>query len=49
VRFAGLHVPGARRPAAWPWAATLSIVLSLAVGAVAVTLLLHPPKRFRRP
>jgi len=47
VRFAGLHVPGARRPAAWPWAATLSIVLSLAIGAVAVTLLVHPPKRFR--
>jgi hypothetical protein len=49
VRSGGLHVPGARTPKAWPWQATLVIVLSLLIGAVAVALLIHPPRRFQRP
>ncbi len=48
VRSGGLHVPGARAPTAWPWQATLVIVLSLLVGAVAIALLIHPPRRFQR-
>ena len=35
VRFAGLHVPGGRTRTAWPWAATLAVVLSALVGAAA--------------
>jgi Uncharacterized protein conserved in bacteria (DUF2330) len=49
VRSGGLHVPGARTPTAWPWQATLVIVVSLLVGAAAIALLVHPPRRFQRP
>jgi hypothetical protein len=49
VRSGGLRVPGDRAPKAWPWQATLVIVLSLIVGAVATALLIHPPRRFQRP
>lgn len=48
VRSGGLRVPGARTPTAWPWQATVVIVLSLLVGAVAIALLIHPPRRFER-
>lgn len=49
VRFGGLRVPGAHPAQAWPWQATLVIVLSLLVGTIAIWLAIHPPRRFQRP
>jgi hypothetical protein len=49
VRSGNLRVPGSHPPTKWPWQATLVIVLSLIVGAVATALLIHPPRRYQRP